>query len=220
MVASLPTTWTRHEGVTVIDRTSPGPRLSREIAVAFCDQCNWAYEVWVTHKSLFDDNPNRDANISRAHDFIVRLSRITHEYALQQVSKLHDRGEQRGHLNLSIDYVVRFGEWGDKQEQIDAIRTRLEQLHEYIRPARDKILSHNDLETVVGNHTLGDFPKGIDVQYFKALQDLANEVHLRWTGKLYPFYDLAISDVHAFLHLLELAPLRGRRSPPPASRGH
>ena len=34
------------------------------------------------------------------------------------------------------------------------------------------------------------------VQYFKTLQDLANEVHLRWTGKLYPFYDLAINDVH------------------------
>ena len=186
--------------------------MSRAIAVAFCDQCNWAYETWATHKSLFDDNPNREANIGRVRDFTIRLSKITQEYALQQVSKLHDPWKQGGSFNLSIDYIVRFGDWGDKQGQIDAIRTQLDELHEYIQPVRNKILSHIDLETVTDNRTLGNFPEGIDVQYFDALQQLADEVHLHWAGKPYPFDDLAINDVQVFLHLLEGAPLGGRRS--------
>ena len=202
-----------HEGGTVINRASTDPKMSRDIAVAFCDQCNWAYEVWVTHKCLFDDNPAPEDNIGRTHDFTVRLSEIIHEYALQQVSKLHDPWKQSDSLNLSIVYMVRFGEWGDKQAQIDATCTRLEEFYQYIRSARNKILSHIDLETVIDNRTLGKFPKDIDDQYFNTLQELVNEVHLHWTGKLYPFNDLAINDVREFLHLLESAPRHRCYSP-------
>ncbi len=37
---------------------------------------------------------------------------------------------------------------------------------------------------------------------FTALQEFANEVHLHWTGKLFPFDDLAIADAREFLALL------------------
>ena len=188
------------------------PRVSREIATAFCGQCNWVYEVWITHKHLFDENSTPADNIGRAQDFTVRLAKITQEYALHQVAKLHDPWKQGSSINLSIDYMVKLGEWGSKQARINAICARLEQLHMSIRPARNKILSHNDLETVVNDWTLGSFPKGVDEQYFDALQDLANEVHLHWTGELYPFDDLAIADAREFLLLLESAPRRSPRT--------
>ena len=185
-------------------------RVSQGDAEAFCSQCNWAYEAWITHRCLFDDNRNPEDNISLAQDFTVRLSIITQEYALLQISKLHDPWKQGRHVNLSIDYMVRFGDWGDNQERIKEISSRLTQLHDFIRPARDKILSHNDLDTVKRSLTLGGFSEGVDEQYFDALQELANEVHLRWTGRLYPFNDLAIADVREFLALLASARQRSR----------
>ena len=47
-------------------------RLQRHVS------CNWAYEVWVTHKCLFDDNPTPEDNIGW-HATTVRLSTITQE---------------------------------------------------------------------------------------------------------------------------------------------
>ena len=191
--------------------SAPGQRISKEHAKAFCNHCNWAYEVWVTHKCLFDDNPNREDNIGLVRDFTVRLSTITQEYALLQIAKLHDPWRHGRHVNLSVDYMVRFGDWGATQGRINDISAKLTQLHECIRPARDKILSHNDLATISGSRTLGAFPKGDADQYFAALQELANEVHVHWTGELFPFDDLAISDAHEFLYVLGSASRRRTR---------
>ena len=33
--------------------------LSKSTLKDFCDLCNWIYEVWITHKILFDDNPRK-----------------------------------------------------------------------------------------------------------------------------------------------------------------
>ncbi len=194
---------------------TPDHEISKQAAEAFCSQCEWAYEVWITHKCLFDDNPAPEENLALVRDFTIRLAKITQEYALQQIAKLHDPWKQGRHINLSIAYMVEFGNWGADQDRIKEISARLNQLHEYIRPARDRILSHSDLATATDNRTLGSFPKGVDDEYFVALQEFANRVHLQYVGELYPFDDLAISDAREFLALLEAAPRRrrGRSSP-------
>lgn len=180
-------------------------------AVAFCSLCNWAYEAWVTHKVLFDDNPSPVSNISRLPWFTTRLSAITQEYALLQIAKLHDPWRQRNSTNLTVGYIAECGEWGSRKPRIAAICNRLDTLHVRLRGARNKGLSHNDLETVVANENLGSFPEGADHRYFDALQDFANEVHVKWAGVPYPFNDLAKTDALEFLELLEV-PFPPRRN--------
>ena len=182
------------------------PNVSQEAAIKFCELCNWAYESWVTHKCLFDANATPDNNIGRSPYFTQRLAIITQEYALHQIAKLHDPWKQRNSINLTIGYVVECGGWGEHKSQVDQITARLNDLHEAIRPARNKILSHNDLHTAVGNAALGRFAEGDDDSYFDALQDLVDLVHDRWIGGPYPFNDLAVADAHEFLHLLEQPP--------------
>ncbi|HYA42453.1 MAG TPA: hypothetical protein VEF34_14190, partial [Syntrophobacteraceae bacterium] len=63
--------------------------------------------------------------------------------------------------------------------------------------------AHNDLETIMSDSPLGAFPKGVDDQYFQALQDLANAVHSKWLDGPYPFNDLAKADVEEFLALMK-----------------
>ena len=177
--------------------------MTKEIALKFCELCNWVYESWTTHRTLFDNNQKKEKNIGKCFDFTSRLSVITQEYTLQQVAKLHDRAIQGKSTNLTIDYVIRFGEWGERLEDIERISAQLVALWEKIISARHKILSHNDLETILANEPLGGFPKGEDEEYFETLQDLVNVIHERWLGGPYPFNDLAEGDVHEFLHLLE-----------------
>ena len=179
--------------------------ISKDVAVKFCEVCNWAYESWVTHKLLFDDNQGREDNIDKCPYFTQRLSFITQEYSLQQIAKLHDPAIQGNSLNLTVDYIVRFGEWGERKDAIDKIHGKLRELWNRIKAARNKILAHNDLETLMADTDLGSFPQGLDDEYFKVLQELVNQVHKKWVGGLSPFNDLAKADVQEFLNLLDQA---------------
>ena len=177
--------------------------MTGEIALKFCEQCNWVYETWKTHKTLFDNNDNKENNIGRCGYFTNRLSIVTQEYSLQQIAKLHDRAIQNGSTNLTVNYVISFGDWSEQKEELERMVTRLNILKERIIPARNKILSHNDLDTILADRPLGGFPEGEDEDYFRTLQDFVNVVHDRWFGGPYPFNDLTEADVHEFLYLLE-----------------
>jgi len=178
-------------------------RISKDTAIRFCELCNWAYETWVTHRFLFDENKTPENNIGKSPAFTIRLAFVTQEYCLQQIAKLHDPAKQGNSLNLTIDYMIQFGEWNNRRNEIENICAILLQLWDRLRPARNKALAHNDLETVMANVPLGNFPPGADNEYFEALQAFVNEVHEKWVGGPYPFNDLAQADVEEFLALLE-----------------
>ena len=82
------------------------PALSHQVVIEFCKLCDWAYQVWLNHRELFDDNP-RSAELqkSMAADAFLRLSKISHEYTLLQIAKLHDRAVIAGEVTLGIEYV-------------------------------------------------------------------------------------------------------------------
>jgi len=178
--------------------------MNKEIALLFCQLCSQAYQASVIHKLLFDQNDNKADTIEKAVAFANHLSTITQEYSLQQIAKLHDPAVQNKDRNVSINFVVEFGEWGAKEAEIEAIRERLSKLWGHLKPARNKLLAHNDLEALLANEALGGFPEGEDDLYFEALQELVDAVHDRWgDGGPYPFDDLAINDVLEFLNVLE-----------------
>lgn len=177
--------------------------ISRDTAVKFCELCNWVYETWVTHKVLFDKNRAPENNIGKTPYFTSRLSIITQEYCLLQIAKLHDPAKQGNSCNLTVDYIVLFGDWGGRADAIKNIHDNLSGLWKQIRPARNKALAHNDLATLMADTALGSFPEGADEDYFATLQTLVNEVHEKWVDGPYPFNDRAKADVEEFLALLE-----------------
>lgn len=179
--------------------------ISPDVAKQFCELCNWAYECWVTHKRLFDENVKTETTIARAKYFTSRLSVITQEYSLLQICKLHDPAIQKSAVNITIDYIVRFGDWGADTSEVKQHALRLAALFDKLKSARNKVLAHNDLEAIMGAAALGGFPEGLDDEYFTALQELVNAVHEKWLGGPYPFNDLAGADVEEFLHVLEKA---------------
>ena len=179
--------------------------LSSTVVKEFYQLCNWAYEAWSTHRVLFDENPKASAlQASAAGDALGRLSIITQEYVLHQISKLHDPAVQQGQTNLGIDYILKFGGWEPATHtKLCALQTRLDELAQKLRPARNKVLSHNDLVTILSSATLAAFPAGEDKNYFEALQEFANLVHDQVVGGPCPFNDLSNSDAVALVASLK-----------------
>ncbi len=150
----------------------------------------------------------------------ARLSIISQEYSLLQISKLHDPAVMSGNITLGIDYIFTYGGWPH------SVRTRLKDLKkaldhfgiDKIRGVRNKALSHNDLATIVTGATLGDFEEGAAKKYFEALQEFVSIVHDQVVGGPYPFSYLVRNDVAYFLRAIKpLSPKKqsdGLTSPP------
>ena len=175
--------------------------ISAFIVLEFCELCNRAHEYWLNHIELFDNNPrNTELMKSFAGEELRRLSIISQEYGLLQLVKLHDRAVMNGNITLGIDYMLTYGGWSDSvRPRLEALAKELGDFAKQLLSARNKILSHNDLATIVAGATLGAFVNGADRKYFEALQEFVNTVHDEVIGGPWPFDDLVKNDVAAFL---------------------
>lgn len=178
--------------------------LSEAVVVKFCKLCDWTYEVWVTHRILYDDNADVEAMMAGPCGAVLsRLNHVSREYVLHQIVKLHDRPVQRDCINLSLRYVIDYGGWdGGTLSELESLFGKLEALASCIRPARNKLLSHNSLEEILKDEPLGGFATDEDRRYFDALQHFVNVVHDKVVGGPYPFNDLASGDARLLLSVL------------------
>lgn len=161
--------------------------MERQIAEAFCEECKSAYDNWVVCRIVFGDLP-AGANLTDAAALdtpigqcIDRVFRICLEAWMTQVVRLDDPAEQRGNQNLSIHRVREAEGWtADEHDRLDELVARLSPLPTRLRPARNRIFSHNDLDARLANAALGGFCPGEDEAHFRALAELATMVWERW----------------------------------------
>ena len=98
---------------------------------------------------------------------------------------------------------MEYGGWDAKTEgRLRGLLNDLSELHQRIRPARNRLLGHNDLSTILADVPIGKFEAGLDDRYFDALQSFASLV--RETGGGVPFRldALARTDVAVLLKAL------------------
>jgi len=179
--------------------------LSKSVVVDFCELCGWAYQCWLNHRELFDENLRaEELQKSSAREALARLSVISQEYSLLQVAKLHDHAVVSGKVTLSIDYVVSYGGWSvSVRQQLEELKGKLDVLGSQLRGARNKSLSHNDLSAVLSRSPLGVFQKGDDEIYFQHLQEFVDIVHGEIVGGPWPFDELVKTDVAKLLAMLK-----------------
>lgn len=175
--------------------------LSAHVVVEFCKLCDWAHEVWLNHRELFDNNPRATELMnSFAGEELSRLSIISQEYSLLQIRKLHDKAVMNGNHTLGIEYILTWGGWSNSvRDRLQSLAEELNGFASQLRDARNKLLSHNDLVTICAGAPLGEFENGGDEKYFKALQAFVNTIHGEVIGGPWPFNDLVKNDVAAFL---------------------
>ena len=161
--------------------------MNKDIADGFCNECRSVFENWATYRIVFADLPSQaersDAAVLETPigQCIERVYRMCLEAWISQVVRLDDPGVQHGNQNLSISRLCEANGWTDAERVwIDGLLERLRGLPECLRPARDKIIAHNDLPTRLADIELGGFPEGMDEDYFNALAELATMVWHKW----------------------------------------
>lgn len=167
----------------------------------------------MNHTALFDSNPrNTEFLESVIKDEWVRLSAISHEYSLLQIVKLHDPAVMSGNITLGIDYMFAYGSWSDSvRPRLTALKKQLDNFaNSKLRGVRNKVLSHNDLATILDEARLGEFAEGAEKQYFEALQEFVNIVHEEVIGGPYPFCTFVQGDVAYFLRSIKPLSLKDK----------
>jgi hypothetical protein len=162
---------------------------STAVVKAFYNVCNEAYKCWQIHKILFDNNPRyKELERSEARQVLTHFCNISRESFLLQIAKLHDPVIIQGHITLGIEYMVRYGGWDKKTKaKLEVLQAQLNELDKKARPARNKILSHNDLESILNGGIVGDFPDGMDDKYFKTLQEFVDIICINVINEALPF---------------------------------
>jgi hypothetical protein len=176
--------------------------LSDTVIRNFCDLCDWAHQAWLIRKHLFDENTRAsEFGDSKHRMFFYRLSEITQDYWVHQVVKLHDPAVLSGQINLSINYIIEYGGWDSITEQaLQALNKKMSPLAEKLKVPRNKVLSHNDLRSIVQEAASGSFIAGADVEYFSYLQDFVNLLSSTTRiGGPHPFDITVVNDVSGFL---------------------
>ncbi len=180
--------------------------LSKQVVNQFCQLCSWAHEAWATHRTMFDDNPSIESIRLIGHNsaFLDRISIVTQEYALLQIAKLHDPALQANQLNLTLEYVVRYGGWDAVTlTNLEKLKSQLDTLKSQIKPARNKVICHNDLLSLLNPTPLGAFTKDADVQYFNNLEEFVSIVCLQVVGTNFEFAHFAQHDAKNFMECLQ-----------------
>ena len=179
---------------------------SKQIIDKFGVLCGRLMQIWQMRKYLFDDNSNRSALFEpRNGIFFVNIQEVLQESWLHQLAKLHDpavQGGAKGHINLSIDYMIEYGHWKPEVKvALNDLKTKMEVLAKPIRDARNKILAHNDLAVLLAEQELGGFDPGEDETYFLNLREFAHLVRTTALGEEQPFttYDSVKTDVYVFM---------------------
>ena len=179
--------------------------ISNDLIEEFCELCNWAFQAWATFRVLFDDNP-RAAELQRSQGApaLKRLNTICHEYSLLQIAKLHDPAITFGKPTMGIDYILKYGGWSEPMLiKLKSLAEQLNMFERKLRAARNKVLSHNDLDAVMSNSRLGSFDKNDDAKYFQKLQEFVDLVHDEVIGGPWPFDDHVRRDAAALMAMIK-----------------
>lgn len=161
-------------------------------------------QIWQMRKFLFDDNPHKavltDARYGR---FFYIWQEVLQSSWLHELAKLHDpamQGGPKGHINLSIDYMIEYGRWDTATEdRLRELNSKMTTLAKSVKDARNKILSHNDLKVLLASKELGGFDRGEDEFYFLRLREFASIVRETALGEPFVYDNLVKNDVSSFM---------------------
>jgi len=171
------------------------PTLTPHLVEEFLARCQETYNLIQLQKGLF--NQNTVGGFMTTTPFLEVfqcINNTTQEYSLLQLTKLHDPAEtfdkakKMYNYNLTINYIIECGDWSEGIERkLNLLKARLDDLNQKIKPARNKVLCHHDIKSILAKETLGAFEQDADEQYFQALEEFANLLALEQLNRPFKF---------------------------------
>lgn len=181
----------------------------REVTVVrkFCNSYFWMRILRRYFKEIFEKQRIAPLPIMKtAAHFFNDLSNLMVDHFLLQAAKIMDRAQTFGRDNLSVYYILERITWSSEVKQkLSECVSQMELFNEHIRDARNRILSHNDLETILQGEVLGKFPEGMDTDFLSSLGEFAELAHRTCVGIPYNPVETFPGDAIDFMKIIKEA---------------
>jgi hypothetical protein len=153
---------------------------TKEIISNFCDQCVWLKTTYNQYRILYESGKKDRMNLLKeaAGGFFRDLEVILVEYIFLNICKLTDPANKGNNKNLTIKYVLeRIDSNIQKKLGLDRLSEKIHKFRERIVPARNKIIAHQDIDTVISNTTLSKVTESKFEQFWIDLQEFVNSIY-------------------------------------------
>jgi len=154
--------------------------ITKDVIEQFCNQC---YTIRALHKEYFylyeSDNKERlDLLDKTARDFFREHRGILKERIFLEICKITDPAGSGERSNFTIEYILKeIKQDTNENLGLDELSKEIRKFREHIVPARNKIISHSDFETITSDRTLGVFSKDAYDKFWDDLQKFVNKIH-------------------------------------------
>ena len=136
------------------------------------NQAIWLRQTVNTFNYLFDSGPEVERILRESASlFFTDLNTMMQEYAILLVCRLTGPAESFGKANLSTQrFTALMRQTGCLTPEIKRLDARLTAYGELMKPARNKIIAHSDLEVHIDDIALGAHGEEVMVKFFENLQ--------------------------------------------------
>ena len=161
---------------------------SKQLVQAFLDHFVYIKQIYYSYKNLFEDD-NFTKNMQMyTNDFFCELNGIYINLITLLHTKIMDPEytgrENNKNYNLTVDYIINNIEWTlDEKNELLQIKEKCARYIEKIKPARNKVIAHNDIDTYMASKILGAFEKGLDTAFLKEIELFCNIITEKVLGR-------------------------------------
>ena len=168
--------------------------------------------IYLHRKALFELSSAEDKKRMelRAGIFFGDMNKIFIEYVILQVCKITDPArDNRGNDNHTIEFLLEhygFSSDPPTRKRLDDLNTQLQSFRQKLLPARNKVISHSDRNTLLVGTPLGLAPQSAWDQFWADLDELVCIIHERAQGSPFHINDVGmLSDADGVLKALKHA---------------
>jgi hypothetical protein len=148
---------------------------TKEDADAFCGSCVSLRALWQHYRTLFEGSDlKRELLQTTAPIFFRDLNEMFIEQLVQRICRLTDNAQTMGRKNLTIKFLIDHTDFSAAPATLDKLRTLSDAIHRFrnrIVEARNRFISHLDLEAVRLDRPLGAASDAEWLQFWIDLQD-------------------------------------------------
>lgn len=179
----------------------------------FYNVCMRVRLLFENYKNFFEDHRTREICWNVAPFFFHDALQAMADMCRLGICKITDPAGKGTRMNLTTNYLLEKLPWPvDLRAQLAAYNERIMTFRRTIEPARSKRIAHVDFDMQVEQPTtLGDFPKGEDVQFFNDLEAFFSlaygHVH---NGDVKPMRAYSGLDTHQLVQAIQKSKLYDR----------
>ncbi len=170
---------------------APRSVTSRDVK-KFIDHCVILRAFWSHYQTLFDGSDLKRELLQKTADKFFRdLNLMLIEHLILQICKLTDPESTSGKRNLTVQFLIKNADFSASPRELaelTKIAARMDAFSKRIRPARNKFISHLDLDAALGRKALGGASIAAWRRFWFDLQDFVAIMNKRYVDARAPFY--------------------------------